>query len=722
MGNKAHTFTQLTLLILAAVGLSTGIINPVHAVTYTLNLDASVGDSGTSNQTDTTIDTSAIQTHAFRVGAILTGASRTNLLSVSSWQFTIFYNASEFIPEGYPSAVSGYPDGACGMVLAGINWTDPSSRLSPCGGSGSVSGLTRSSPSGQITVVGSNPHGGNIALSISGTWQFADVEFALLGKASPATQTFTIGSISVDDNGVLLSVAAGPPITETINDIPPTAVISPAHLSPGDPSCSPSPCSAYAFRFDGSASTDPDGTIPNPSGYVWDFGDNTQEPGLTGPVVVHDYSQYVIPGPRSTILTVFCSPTSVTNNQKTTCKATIEDSSGAGAVTPCCNSVSFTTNSTGTFSLNNINTNTCSLVAGVVGTAYCSLNYTATVSSHHLITGMFVGDSVHTGSDGSYNLPVDRFVYSTTTTIDCYPPSVTDNEATDCHVTVTNSETGSVSFTANSTGAFSPSNTCKLFFDSPGYASCDVGYTPNVPGHYNVTAIYYGDVAHTASGNSFTGATIHTSAFTVTLRVRDNSGDTGVARDGGGGVIVDFQPSHASVTVLGNPSRTDVSCVPSQVQVNTNTSCTTTVTDTGATPSTPAGTVTFTNVGSGGFTPSNSCTLVAGQIAGTATCSVNYTPTAVNSGIHTITAAYHGDSNHATSDGSTTVSVESNTTVGGIALPVDKIALLAPLLIFAAAILAPAGVAVSYIRHAKGRKKLGKTHLWQLLVTPVMSD
>ena len=705
LGNKAHAFTQLILLILAAAGLSAGIINPVRAVSWTLNLDASVGNSGTSNQTDTSVDTSAIQTHAFRVGAILTGASRTHLLNVSSWQFTIFYNASEFIPEGYPSAVSGYPDGACGTVLAGINWTDPYSPL-PCGG-GTVSGYQSSS--GQITVVGVNPRGGNIPLSISGTWQFADVEFALLGQASPATQTFTIGSISVDDNGVVLPVAAGPPITETINDIPPTAVISPTHLSPGDPSCSPSPCSAYAFRFDGSASIDLDGTIPNPGGYLWDFGDNTQDPGLTGPVVVHDYSQYVTPGPRSTFLTVFCSPTSVADNQVTTCKATVGESSGGGAVTPCC-SVSFTTNSTGTFSLNNINTNTCSLVAGVVGTAYCRLNYTATVSGHHLITGMFVGDSVHTGSDGSYNLPVDRFVYATSTTIDCSPPSVTDNEATDCHVTVTGSETpiGSVSFTANSTGAFSPSNTCKLFFDSPGYASCDVYYTPNVPGHYNVTAIYDGDGAHTASGSSFTGATIHTSAFTVTLRVQDNSGDTGVARDAGGGVIVDFQPSHANVTVLGNASRTDVSCVPSSVQANTNTSCSTTVTDTGATPSTPAGTVTFTNVGSGGFTPSNSCTLVAGQIAGTATCSVNYTPTAVNSGIHTITATYHGDSNHATSDGSTAVSVVSGS-VGGIALPVDKIALLARLIIFAAAILAPAGVAVSYVRHAKGRRKRAKS-------------
>src|SRR5439155_15425996 len=54
----------------------------------------------------------------------------------------------------------------------------------------------------------------------------------------------------------------------------------------------------------------------------------------------------------------------------------------------------------------------------------------------------------------------------------------------------------------------------------------------------------------------------------------------------------------------------------------------------------------------GTFNPTSaSCTLAAGTIAGTATCSVRYSPGASAVGHHLITATYVSDSTHASSSG-----------------------------------------------------------------------
>src|SRR5206468_5224688 len=45
----------------------------------------------------------------------------------------------------------------------------------------------------------------------------------------------------------------------------------------------------YVFSFDATSSSDGDGTIANPGGYFWDFGDGTQDLGVTGPILSHDY-------------------------------------------------------------------------------------------------------------------------------------------------------------------------------------------------------------------------------------------------------------------------------------------------------------------------------------------------------------------------------------------------------------------------------------------------
>src|SRR5207249_5842355 len=74
---------------------------------------------------------------------------------------------------------------------------------------------------------------------------------------------------------------------------------------------------------------------------------------------------------RSTTTTVSCSPASVPDNVATSCTATVADSSGAGVITPT-GTVTFTTNSTGTFT-----SATCTLSAGA-----CSVSYTPTVVGH----------------------------------------------------------------------------------------------------------------------------------------------------------------------------------------------------------------------------------------------------------------------------------------------------------------------------------------------------
>jgi virginiamycin B lyase len=108
-------------------------------------------------------------------------------------------------------------------------------------------------------------------------------------------------------------------------------------------------------------------------------------------------------------------------------------------------------------------------------------------------------------------------------------------------------------------------------------------------------------------------------------------------------------PYGLAVDDLGNTT-TGVSCSPRSASVGNRTTCTATVTNSdSATPAAPSGTVSFSSDSSGSF--SGSCTLSGGS------CSVTYTPSAVGSGTHSITAVYGGDGLHSGSSGSTQVTV-----------------------------------------------------------------
>lgn len=162
--------------------------------------------------------------------------------------------------------------------------------------------------------------------------------------------------------------------------------------------------------------------------------------------------------------------------------------------------------------------------------------------------------------------------------------------------------TGTVSFTATLAGQFSPTSSCRL----DATASCAVTYQPGSTGAGTVTAGYSGDSAHRSSQGS------------------------------------------AQIVVSSRSSATAVSCSPANVSVGDATTCTATVSDTGAgTTVWPTGTVTFTTSGAGTF-DSTTCWL-----SGKGSCATAYRPSATGS--QQITSSYGGDSAHAPSSGTFTI-------------------------------------------------------------------
>ncbi|TMI52374.1 PKD domain-containing protein [Candidatus Bathyarchaeota archaeon] len=104
---------------------------------------------------------------------------------------------------------------------------------------------------------------------------------------------------------------------------------------------------------------------------------------------------------RATSMAVNCSPNPVTTNSSTNCTATLTDTDVGAVITPT-GTVSFASNSTGTFNLP-----TCSLTAtATTGVANCSVSYTPSIAGHHKITGSYAGDSSLTGSSGSATVTV----------------------------------------------------------------------------------------------------------------------------------------------------------------------------------------------------------------------------------------------------------------------------------------------------------------------------
>jgi hypothetical protein len=102
---------------------------------------------------------------------------------------------------------------------------------------------------------------------------------------------------------------------------------------------------------------------------------------------------------------------------------------------------------------------------------------------------------------------------------------------------------------------------------------------------------------------------------------------------------------------LQSSTTTTLGCAPPTLILGAGSStCTATVSDASGDATTPQGSVSLTSGGPGTFSAGGSCAL-AGAGPDVARCQITYTPSAVGSGSHELTAAYGGDLSHAASQG-----------------------------------------------------------------------
>jgi hypothetical protein len=168
--------------------------------------------------------------------------------------------------------------------------------------------------------------------------------------------------------------------------------------------------------------------------------------------------------------------------------------------------ISFSSSGSGTFTP----ATTCTLAATATpGVSECSATYTpsAVGTGTHTISASYPGDGNYVKSSGSGPLTVTT--RTTTTTMECNPASVATGVASSCTATVTDTNagtvstpTGTVGFSSNGSGAFSPATSCTLAASATtGVASCTVTYTPTTTGTQTITGAYGGDTTHASSSN-----------------------------------------------------------------------------------------------------------------------------------------------------------------------------------------------------------------------------
>ncbi len=316
--------TTIIAIVLVFVSLAVISTLPVHANTpppWTVSLD-----SQSVSPTDANPQPSASTAKTFRVGAILNASATggicgsTCLQNVFAWQFGIVYDNTSVVPQGDPStglptSCSSYPDCAENVVVFGAqtgtgnpNWAAQVGITHAFGGSKLVDPkidnhhneievfwtfITPNGPASVFPTICSTPVACALPNAVFGN-QLASVSFGLISEPL-APISFTVRDVKFIDQSanVIPNVSTGSSAAVTVTNNPPVASFTASSLPSGDPSCVPITglnCSAFAVRFDGSASSDiEDVTIANPSGFFWDFGDSSQDLGVQGAVSIHDY-------------------------------------------------------------------------------------------------------------------------------------------------------------------------------------------------------------------------------------------------------------------------------------------------------------------------------------------------------------------------------------------------------------------------------------------------
>jgi large repetitive protein len=247
-------------------------------------------------------------------------------------------------------------------------------------------------------------------------------------------------------------------------------------------------------------------------------------------------------------------------------------------------------------------------MGGAYGILFHSGNSVSSTSSSTITSSSVDTSSVSTSSVTSSSVSSSSTSSSsghrgTSVLLVCSPSPQIAGAGSNCIATVSNSPagdgatpSGTVGFASRSSGAYG-GITCA---PSAGTLVCSATYTPELgsEGNHTLTATYNGDSGH------------HRSADTISLQVSRR------------------------------PDSINVNCSPGAVPVNTESTCTAIVSDTGGgTASTPSGAVNF-NVTSSGSISSYFCTLSGGS------CSVDFVPAPGNEGPISLPVAYAGDADH----------------------------------------------------------------------------
>ncbi len=335
--NVPHGAYRLT------VNATSGIC-PGSCFTHLLSYDIKVYsiavtiDAQSTSGSDITPSPSASQAASFRVGVMVANATTTGGtspvctvafpcgLSLYGWAFSLTYDSTILIPQGDPSPLATpgnlaglYVDSAQGVALYGTqtNIGEGSSNWASIIAANNAFTVTEFLPNKIIVgLTLKAPLSPAFLASANGRFLLANVGFELLQHPSSPSlvnidpSDFGFGSqLGQPECICIISTAAnqGGSASETITNTPPTASFTATPLPVGDASCSAvysadtTGCSAYAFRFDASASSDDVGV----TSYVWDFGDGSRDSAAEatatcpapdadlncsqGAIAIHDY-------------------------------------------------------------------------------------------------------------------------------------------------------------------------------------------------------------------------------------------------------------------------------------------------------------------------------------------------------------------------------------------------------------------------------------------------
>ena len=321
---------------------------------------------------------------------------------------------------------------------------------------------------------------------------------------------------------------------------------------------------------------------------------------------------------------LICAPTFVEEEQAAVCTMTVSDIEANP--TPPKGRIEFESNGVGSFS----GGGSCTLAPATANASSCQVVYTPAVNSkgaHRITARARAGD--HASATGTAFVTVTGVRPTTTSSVTCVPGSVNAGGTSTCVITVVNdapgpNPSGPVRFKSDGEGEFGTNATCILEVKGTDESACQVTYAPRGtgPASQEVTGSYEGDETHGPSAGSFS------------LKIKSKAEEEEEARA---------------------PTTTAVSCR-NAFGVGRAATCTAIVTDVSGAPTTPAGKVSLASDESGEFSAGGVCDL-SPRGGGQAGCQVQYTPTAIGSGTHTITASYEGDGVHRLSQGSTVVKV-----------------------------------------------------------------